>query len=580
MNFGGRQWTHSVLLLLALLCSSGGVSAAATDSRTLVVAVDRDSYHTLEMLQLQELVTEASQSRQGMIDIRQVNDGLTVTFHDLVHDRQVADIVEKRFVAKPKFSLQKSAAVGFAITYSSVVPRAHDAEKVARDFQALGNLVYELRSPLPGVAIEPQDDGAIVRGNDPTALDILSAKAGRGVFIVTPITKTSWHVALNTSLMQDWGPAKKLVAVKSTAVVLRHYLGDPVDLDVLPNGSGVEFVVSNPEAHSTFVEAVRTTFARDPEFVVNETPALVLHFKLFGKATEEEATKSEALPWLHQGPAWDAMERLIALTDPPVDVAIVGDAISLRAKDPSRNADRAAIVREALSSRTDLVVATQADQSLRISLAAGAHLVSAAEPTSQEQLLNAVKARVSALKLSPLSVAAADSEHIRVRFANDTDVAAFRQAVSKDFGLTIRLVDDGNPEDGVGKPPFPGDERLPKAEGGFLWARPAVIVSGGMIADASVGTDPLYNETIVNFHLTNEGRLHFTAATRANVGRRFAIVVDGIVLTAPTIQTPITGNEGQISGRLTPDSASAVVQSILSHRDSVPLKIIGEDAAR
>ena len=47
-----------------------------------------------------------------------------------------------------------------------------------------------------------------------------------------------------------------------------------------------------------------------------------------------------------------------------------------------------------------------------------------------------------------------------------------------------------------------------------------------------------------------------TQITSKNVGKRFAIVLDNQVITAPTIQQPITGGTGQITGNFTSQSAN------------------------
>ena len=52
------------------------------------------------------------------------------------------------------------------------------------------------------------------------------------------------------------------------------------------------------------------------------------------------------------------------------------------------------------------------------------------------------------------------------------------------------------------------------------------------------------------------GAVTFGQITSANVGQRFAIVLDNQVITAPVIQQPITGGSGQISGSFTTQSAN------------------------
>ncbi|MGB6945470.1 MAG: protein translocase subunit SecD [Bryobacteraceae bacterium] len=72
------------------------------------------------------------------------------------------------------------------------------------------------------------------------------------------------------------------------------------------------------------------------------------------------------------------------------------------------------------------------------------------------------------------------------------------------------------------------------------------VVRGTDIRDASAAAGDL-NSWETNFVLTQEAAKKFGAYTEANIGQRAAIVVDGIVISAPTIQSKIT-DTGRITG--------------------------------
>src|SRR5690606_28980518 len=83
-----------------------------------------------------------------------------------------------------------------------------------------------------------------------------------------------------------------------------------------------------------------------------------------------------------------------------------------------------------------------------------------------------------------------------------------------------------------------------------------VIVSGENLVDAQPGFDQLTNEPVVTFRFDTRGATRFGQATQQNVGRLFAIVLDGKVISAPQIREPILGGTGQISGSFTVQSAN------------------------
>ncbi len=91
----------------------------------------------------------------------------------------------------------------------------------------------------------------------------------------------------------------------------------------------------------------------------------------------------------------------------------------------------------------------------------------------------------------------------------------------------------------------------------------AVELSGADIARARVeygsatSTDPrIANKPYVSIEMKREGARKFERVTADNVGRRLAIVLDGVVYSAPNIQERIGGGRAQITGRFTTSEAN------------------------
>ncbi len=99
---------------------------------------------------------------------------------------------------------------------------------------------------------------------------------------------------------------------------------------------------------------------------------------------------------------------------------------------------------------------------------------------------------------------------------------------------------------------FPTDDPL---EPQILLKRRA-LVSGEHLVDASPSFDSRRAEPVVSFRFDSSGARRFAEATQKNVGRRFAIVLDGKVISAPVIQEAILSGSGQISGSFTVESAN------------------------
>lgn len=83
-----------------------------------------------------------------------------------------------------------------------------------------------------------------------------------------------------------------------------------------------------------------------------------------------------------------------------------------------------------------------------------------------------------------------------------------------------------------------------------------VLMTGDMVKDAQVRIGGTFNEPYVSLDLTSRGSKVFAHVTEKNVGRRMAIVLDGVVRSAPVIRERILGGSAQISGSFTHEDAS------------------------
>lgn len=99
----------------------------------------------------------------------------------------------------------------------------------------------------------------------------------------------------------------------------------------------------------------------------------------------------------------------------------------------------------------------------------------------------------------------------------------------------------------------------------------AIAVGGDRLKDAQPGFDSRTGEPIVNFSFDTTGGRQFGEITRDNVGKPFAIVLDNMVISAPRINEPIMGGQGQISGSFTVAQANDL--AILLRSGALPTEI-------
>ncbi len=73
-------------------------------------------------------------------------------------------------------------------------------------------------------------------------------------------------------------------------------------------------------------------------------------------------------------------------------------------------------------------------------------------------------------------------------------------------------------------------------------------LTGGVIVDAQSNIDPTTSAPIVTMQMNSEGAREWARITGSNIGKRCAIVLDGVVYSAPVIQNKIPSGNSQISG--------------------------------
>ncbi len=127
--------------------------------------------------------------------------------------------------------------------------------------------------------------------------------------------------------------------------------------------------------------------------------------------------------------------------------------------------------------------------------------------------------------------------------------------------------------------PF-GSERFVERGGVPLIVKREAILTGENLTDAQPGFDGQTQEPAVHLTLDAKGARVFRDVTRANVGRRMAIILfergRGEVVTAPVIRTEIGGGRVQISGRMTTQEATDVALLLRAGSLAAPMEIIEE----
>jgi preprotein translocase subunit SecD len=261
------------------------------------------------------------------------------------------------------------------------------------------------------------------------------------------------------------------------------------------------------------------------------------------------------------------------------NLAVTGEQIGVRINDPAqldaafRTLDQLGAPMPSNPSVRDITVSRAPDNRLLVSISPEAFALE--ESRAVEQSIEIVRRRIDELGTREPSILRQGANRIVVQAPGESDPERLKRVIGQTAKLTFQMVDESVPaaEAIAGRVP-PGSvlvEQDNPAEPQILLKR-RVLVSGESLTDAQASFDER-NQPVVTFRFDSQGARRFARATTENVNRRFAIVLDDRVITAPTINEPITGGSGQISGNFTVETANDLAVLLRAGALPAPLNV-------
>lgn len=182
-----------------------------------------------------------------------------------------------------------------------------------------------------------------------------------------------------------------------------------------------------------------------------------------------------------------------------------------------------------------------------------------------ERSLEVVRRRMDETGVVEPLISRQGEQGVLVQLPGVADPGRIKELLGRTARLTFHLVVDEQADNAT--------VLLPDADGSRNYrVEKTPLLDGGDLTDAQLGFDQLTSEPVVQFRLNSAGATRFADITRAHVGTPFAVVLDGEVVTAPVIRSPITGGSGEISGSFT--VAEARDLSLLLRAGSLPAPLI------
>ena len=261
------------------------------------------------------------------------------------------------------------------------------------------------------------------------------------------------------------------------------------------------------------------------------------------------------------------------------DLGQVSGAVSVRITDPEQLTAATNLLRRSVGSPLagavggrDVTISSGDDQRIRIVFAEQALAAEAGKAV--EQSIEIIRRRIDELGTKEPDIRRQGVDRIVVQAPGESDPEKLKNIIGQTAKLTFQMVDDSvTPEEAAAGRIPPGSQLLPSEEGGALLIKKRALVTGEMLTDAHQAFDSQTGQAVVNFRFNGQGSRRFGDATAQNLGKRFAIVLDNRVISAPVIQSAITGGSGQISGNFTAESANNLAILLRAGALPAPLNV-------
>ena len=189
------------------------------------------------------------------------------------------------------------------------------------------------------------------------------------------------------------------------------------------------------------------------------------------------------------------------------------------------------------------------------------------------QSIEVVRRRIDNLGTREPSITRQGADRIVIQAPGESDPAQLERTIGKTAQLTFQMVDTENSlEEALAGFPPPDSEVVADETGVAYLVKKRVLVSGENLTRAFVTQDQ-NRQTAIGFRFDNAGGRRFGEATAANIGKPFAIILDGEVISAPVIRSAITGGEGIIEGSFSIQEAGELVGLLNGGALPAPLKV-------
>ncbi len=199
-----------------------------------------------------------------------------------------------------------------------------------------------------------------------------------------------------------------------------------------------------------------------------------------------------------------------------------------------------------------------------------------------EQSIEIVNRRVNETGTKEPIIQRQGTDRIVIQVPGLDDPSQLKALLGKTAKMTFHLVNEDVSPDALARNMIPSDTMIMPADAAE--AREGLPTQYAVYSQVALGGENLTNANasfanglpVVEFQFNTLGAQKFGAITQENIGRRFAVVLDNKVITAPVIRSSILGGRGIIEGNFTVEAANELAILLRAGALPAPLTVIEE----
>ena len=227
------------------------------------------------------------------------------------------------------------------------------------------------------------------------------------------------------------------------------------------------------------------------------------------------------------------------------------------------------------------VTSTTVDGAPAIKMAFKKSDIEQVKKMAAEKALMKIRNRVDEYGAREPDIRPQGEKRIIVQLPGLIDADRARRELGRTGILEFKLVDEDHSLSEALKGNVPPGDKIyyyrkddPEMAGRPILLKNQTLLTGEYLSEARVNFDPQTGHPEVGIKFNPKGSRIFAKITGENIGKRLAIVLDGEVYSAPTIQSKIVG-AGRITGNYTDESAKALAL-VLREAFPTPVKVLYE----